>query len=250
MIYDISDKNSAIQSLQSLAPNIAPSKLGCVDPGKIEFNATRFLGEKPLLFTAHHITTSSNGCMEIKSNGLLPTVDALMKDTELSRYLYDVYSLSIKDGTIRFDGKPLNTRFNDPLSIKIESDNRVNAYLYLGSDIDDYDIRPEILFNCTQNPSISAKMDGDPILEWSKDHKPFVVTFNVSILNVSSIGYNTFEPEMDFHERMKKLFALAQRVVNAENLDSIPICLNENIRIPKDDIIRITPFQQQGKDEV
>jgi len=52
-------------------------------------NQIAFIDIATLKFTAFHLTTSSDGCSEIKKSGLMGLRDVLSSDTELNRFLRD-----------------------------------------------------------------------------------------------------------------------------------------------------------------
>lgn len=190
-----------------------------------------------LICHAQHITTSANGCINIKQHGL-KDLQSTYEDTnsELRQFLdsQDI-KINLPDKTLSYSGEQFSIAYveeNKNLSAwkvgrKFYYDYNLCGFLsfnrkvYYGGRVNQ---RPEILHNITD------LIHKDVSTIWKNTHKPYVVKFAILYKDL----YRDSEGEMDLLE------SVFYNIVNDPE-DKV-IITNYGISVPPQDIISIEPL--------
>lgn len=191
-------------------------------------------------FNMLHVTTSANGCADIKQHGLNDLSWALNHNTELKKFLNDNAIFIIEsEHKMYIDSKEYVLAEKD-VGFKLYRDKdicgsfQINKNSPYGGNVH---LRPEILFNI--NKYVSGK-DLEHI--WYTTHIPYVVKFQVPYQNMD------IALEMSIKDRcvenvLDKLLSYAMDTFFYRSFDSDKIgILKRNKFVPPEDILAIINY--------
>ena len=193
-------------------------------------------------FVLMHITTSANGCTEIKDKGIYDLEWVLKHDTELSRFLadnhisFDIQNKKMYVYNIAFDIS------NDSKNVgfKIFKDKDICGCFQINKDIPYggyVHLRPEILFNIDNY--IPQK---NLCQKWCETHIPYIIKFRVPYSNMDIALMMSVKNDSE-KEILNKLLGWAIDVFFYRDFHSDNIgILKRGVFVPPSDIISITEY--------
>lgn len=245
VLIDISSKEKAAESTQTLLQldSIEEVEAFLADSHAMEkfLNDWKPFSLTPASFRVCHFTTSGNGCADITKYGLLPLVDALRGNTELSKFVNDEFGFRLsgsgKEYACFHYGNKLEPTVDIDLFNKLDNDNCISGYLYCPNGTDDeYDIRPEFIANLTK--SSMGVGHGNAVEDWRKSKETFCVCFDVPYLyvsQISNIGLLFPEEENSMREAKVELLKLMARVAKGEQEIPVQVALTKGYAVPSND---------------
>lgn len=201
-------------------------------------------------FIFSHITTSADGCSNIKQHGLLDLRRAYSnEDSELRNFLdsHGVYidlnkqvlTYRKKQYSISYGPTPAdNTIAYDCWSIgrKFYYDYSICGFLSVFEDIPyggRIHYRPEILDDLDNLLELNMSQ------EWHLTHKPYEV---ISIIDGENIIYGSYDDDDD--DKDKVLYYLNKAYFNAFiSLHEYILITKNNVQLPRGNILEIRPFE-------
>jgi len=209
-----------------------------IDRYNIRINVT----SENFFFVLQHITTSANGCEDIKNNGIYDLEWVLENDTELRRFLVDnLIEFEISSNKMYIDNIAYDiSNDSNGVGFKIFKDKdicgcfQINKNCPYGGNVH---TRPEILHNINKY-LIKTNLS----YNWYVTHKPYIVKFKVPYDNMDlALGISVKNDSEDVV--FNKLLSYAINFFFYRDLDSDKIgILKRNIVVPSKDIISITEY--------
>lgn len=197
-----------------------------------------------IYFVLLHVTTSANGCKNIKKEGLHDLVWSCTHDTELKQFLDNQHiRIDIENQKIDINGTlheiPNNLKISGGVGYKLFGDSEICGCFQIDKDFPyggNVHQRPEILHNINK---LVKGIDLEYI--WYETHVPYIVKFKVPYNNIDiflSMSHNERKSEI-----LEKLFGCAFATVfyNRFSCDNIGILKNSKY-IPANDIISIEKY--------
>jgi hypothetical protein len=263
MIYDITSKENALETLQNLTGfkkeywehysyecQVMRKDIDkALNDVLTRFNLDTNFNLNDIKFTCLHITTSNNGCNDIIKFGLMDLKNTYSKqDTELRRFLdmNNIY-IDLVNETIEVAGKKESIHYESTLSFNMNDRERIlwsigRKFYYdfcvcgfLSIDSESpyggyVHLRPEIIMNISK----ICNMDLERI--WKDKHKCYIVKFRVSYIQL----VNVFS-EDDSIERIREslLFkAFLNTIYESEEV----ILLKNNVSVSSEEIINVYEY--------
>lgn len=197
MKYDISTTENCLNTLQELTNYSSWNNIYdkyqyvyMLDPDEIrksiiiQNNIKLNVISNDLFFVLSHITTSANGCEDIKNNGIHDLEWVLEHDTELKRFLINNnISFEIQNKKMYIDNIVFDiSNDSNGVGFKIFKDKDICGFFQIDKNCPYagcVHLRPEILHNI--NKYVSGK---DLSYNWYTTHTPYIVTFQVPYSNM------------------------------------------------------------------
>lgn len=262
LIYNITDKDNSLKTLENLTGfkkeywehyTFEARVMGKNIDNAIEdiinrFNLSTNFALEDIICVVQQITTSANGCINIKERGLTDLVTTYSDlNSELRRFLddqqvyIDLYNEQLfydgnNVGSIHFSHKNCPSDYHSK-SHYLWSVGRKFYYDFCVCGFYSFDHehpyggrvheRPEILFNISE--LIGKRLDNI----WRDTHKCYVVTFKIPFNNV----HNDFEGEIQ-----RTLLYFAFKNAMYDETDENIVLVKDGIQIPAKNIMKIEHF--------
>jgi len=265
IIYDITDKENSLQTLENLTglkkdywehyvfiTNVMQKDIDkAIDDVISLFDLNLDFNPKNIVYCVQHITTSSNGCANIKKIGLVDLVESYTDyNTELRQFLEqqeikidllneEIFYKNTLLGSIHFSHNRENYDYSSKahhlwaVGRKFYYDYCICGFLSFdhehpyGGNVHE---RPEILFNISE--LIGKRIDD----LWRDTHKCYVIKFSVPFLDTHCNIEGNIQRGL-----LCNAFWNAMR----EKTDEIDVLLKDGIKIPANKIISIDRFDFQ-----
>lgn len=236
MLFDIRTHASAINFLQEfLQTDFASIEYEYIVEDNLDFNIfwAKWLDQissisiDEIKYLAFHVTSSSNDCLEIKSNGIKNLQSVLSEKTNLKSKLqeygvrfdienkllfYRQQEINIDYDKYKghFDLSPFEKRI-ERVAHKIYYDFQVDAF-FLNCDISNYGTRihqrPEFLYNLVNLFPELKDMEN----EWIDASKGYIVTFHASFDQFA--WFTFYEQDYEYQDDLEKKLKLKKWLVS------------------------------------